>query len=122
MFALLEHTTGPAVTDVHWDFLIELAGQERLRTWRLADSPLQAAPGQRIPATRLPDHRPVYLTYEGPISGDRGHVRRLDHGPAEVLTDSEDTFVARLHGTQLRGVATISGGAGELAFTLTPAP
>ncbi|WP_146439947.1 hypothetical protein [Crateriforma conspicua] len=33
-----------------------------------------------ITATRLPDHRTKYLEYEGPISGNRGSVRRVDSG------------------------------------------
>ena len=35
---------------------------------------------QGILARRIDDHRAEYLTYEGPISGDRGTVRRLTRG------------------------------------------
>ena len=31
-------------------------------------------------AERTPDHRAAYLTYQGPVSNDRGHVRRLARG------------------------------------------
>lgn len=51
-------------------------------------------------ARRLPDHRSQYLDYEGPISGNRGEVRRLlagtctwwnlalGEGRAEVMLDT----------------------------------
>ncbi len=51
----------------------------RLATWRVVhriDRPL-LAPFRAIP---LPDHRDRYLSYEGPVSGDRGEVRRLAAG------------------------------------------
>lgn len=31
-------------------------------------------------AVRMADHRRLYLSYEGPLSGGRGHVRRLATG------------------------------------------
>ncbi len=82
-FALLEHTT----TDgVHWDLLIEVPDRPDLATWRLAASPL-ATSAATIPATALPPHRRIYLEYEGPISGDRGHVRRIAGGTLRAMTD-----------------------------------
>ena len=34
--------------------------------------------------TVLPPHRRAYLTWQGPVSGDRGTVRRIDQGHAVV--------------------------------------
>lgn len=36
-------------------------------------------------ARPLPDHRAIYLTYEGPISGGRGEVRRVAQGVVHRL-------------------------------------
>jgi hypothetical protein len=59
-------------------------GQSPLVTFRL-DTRLDAlAEGGHLRAERAPDHRPAYLSYEGPISGDRGRVRRLAAG---LVTD-----------------------------------
>ena len=66
-FVVLEH----AWNGTHWDFLLE--DGPALRAWAL-DAPIVR--GQTQPARSLPDHRLVYLEYEGPISGDRGVVRR----------------------------------------------
>lgn len=45
-----------------------------------------------FPATRLPDHRADYLTYEGPLSHNRGSVRRLARGLIISLTHSSDAL------------------------------
>jgi hypothetical protein len=63
-----------------------------LQTWSLAklpqgwsavteSEPLPAiATSNTVEAEQLADHRLAYLEYEGPVSGDRGSVRRLDAG------------------------------------------
>ena len=47
---------------------------------------MEAVTGKEIRcvATRLPDHRLAYLEYEGPVSGNRGVVRRIDSGKYEI--------------------------------------
>jgi hypothetical protein len=37
-----------------------------------------------IEAERLADHRLAYLDYEGPVTGNRGNVRRIDVGTYRV--------------------------------------
>lgn len=112
MFALLEHTTRDGV---HWDLLLEVAEQERLRTWRLAVNPLRGA--AEIAVQQLADHRREYLEFEGDISGERGHVRRLDRGAAEWLRTGDCELRIRLSGERLRAVIEIvadADGAGLL--------
>jgi hypothetical protein len=71
-FAILEHDH----PELHWDLLLE-AG-DALNAWRLVQPP---DPSERlIDATELADHRAFYLDYEGPVSGERGFVKRWDHG------------------------------------------
>jgi len=113
MFVLLEHDTTqaagvpPAERAVHWDLLIEAAGCERLRTWRLAANPLQTAGD--IPARPLPDHRRAYLDFEGAVSGERGHVRRLARGAAAIEEFTPARTVFTLDSPLLRGRYEIVG-------------
>lgn len=97
-FALLEH----AWDGVHWDFLLEREGV--LKTWALDGIP---APGVERIGRPLPDHRLIYLDYEGPISGDRGSVRRVDGGEYERLEWVDGRIRVRLHGRQLVGEALL---------------
>jgi hypothetical protein len=83
---------------LHWDFMLEIG--DALRTWALDAEP---AANCLTTATALADHRAVYLDYEGPVSGDRGHVTRWDWGHYEILTDEEGQVVARLEGQILNG-------------------
>lgn len=61
---------------------------QRLITFRLPSRLDEAEPGETIEAERIGDHRRVYLTYEGEVSGGRGAVRRLVDG--EILGRTED--------------------------------
>ncbi len=54
-----------------------------LASWRLL-RPVVC--GQWIDAERLPDHRMMYLDYEGPVSRDRGTVKRLTGGTYQKLS------------------------------------
>lgn len=67
----------------HYDLMFQFG--EALATWRVATSPGDLEPGESVPATQLPDHRLAYLTYEGPVSRGRGHVRRVDTGTFEPI-------------------------------------
>lgn len=113
MFALLEHVVSAASgkPDRHWDLLIELPGAERLPTWRLAANPAEET--GPVAAVRIADHRREYLDYEGPISGDRGAVTRVDRGPCEVLVWFEDLATFELAGAKLRGRFVLYGDSGE---------
>ena len=99
MFVLLEHRTQSGA--VHWDFLIEVPGRELLATWRLAENPTQQA-GEII-AERIADHRSAFLEYEGPLSADRGSVRRVDRGTATVRRWDNRGLLAELHGELIAG-------------------
>lgn len=94
-FVLLEHRWA----GIHWDLMLEREGV--LATWAL-DEPI--APGVGHRARRLADHRLVYLDYQGPISGDRGSVRRLDRGTFETLSWDACRIVVQFSGSQLNGV------------------
>ena len=97
-FVILEHDH-PAL---HWDLMLECG--DVLKTWRLAAVPTSAG---AIRAEPVPDHRRLYLDYEGPVSGNRGQVKRWDWGDYRWETaggfDSEGPRTLILNGTRLRG-------------------
>jgi DNA polymerase Ligase (LigD) len=93
-FVLLEHTWG----GVHWDLMLEVA--DALRTWAI-DAPM--VPGVDLPARLLGDHRLAYLDYEGPVSGNRGSVRRVESGVYETRLWMPDVVRIELRGAQLVG-------------------
>jgi DNA polymerase Ligase (LigD) len=93
-FVILEHTWN----GVHWDLMLERGA--RLRTWAI-DSPIVS--GVELPARALGDHRLAYLEYEGPVSGNRGSVRRVDQGSYEASLWTADRVHLSLLGGQLVG-------------------
>jgi hypothetical protein len=93
---------------LHWDFMLEHG--DALRTWRLARAPLELAP---VAAEALPDHRLHYLDYEGPVSGNRGEVRRWDAGEFTWEEATERQVRVRLAGQRLRGTATLVAAGGR---------
>ncbi len=84
----------------HWDLMLE-AG-EVLRTWKLTSPPKM---GLTVAAEKSFDHRPIYLDYEGPISGGRGSVVRCDGGIYQPITEEDGRIVVRLKGARLNGEA-----------------
>ncbi|HQX51516.1 MAG TPA: DNA polymerase ligase N-terminal domain-containing protein [Planctomycetaceae bacterium] len=64
----------------HWDFLLEAGNHAEC--WRLLREPCGNEP---IAAEHLPPHRLLYLEYEGPVSNDRGTVRRFAWGTYRII-------------------------------------
>lgn len=132
-YVLLEHTTGPATgpaepgfrPDVHWDLLLEASGEAGLVSFRLAENPLTLLAGgvnRSIRAAALPPHRAAYLDYEGPVSGGRGAVRRLDRGVVERLSREPGRTAFRLAVGKMAGVYEIVPDAAGLLVFQTVAP
>lgn len=122
------HQRGP-----HWDLMFEHG--ESLRTWaldvlpggwvathqttrKLASDCPTPADGNRVAARRLPDHRTEYLQYEGPVSGDRGRVFRVEQGTFELL-DTSGRWLTRIEGTQLDGTISLHDESGSDRWWLT---
>lgn len=72
-YVVLRHS---GVDEPHFDFLFETADGSPLVTFRLAEWPIS----EPVEAIQLKDHRRAYLTFEGPIPGDRGRVDRMAEG------------------------------------------
>jgi DNA polymerase Ligase (LigD) len=97
-FVILEHDH----PFVHWDFMFEQG--ESLRSWRLLTEPVLE---QSIPAEQLPPHRKYYLDYEGPVSGNRGHVTRWDFGTCLIGEILEESITLTLTGSRLKAHLTL---------------
>ena len=67
----------------HFDIMLERepADSPGLRTFRSPAWPIES----ETPLTELPDHRRAYLDYEGPVSGDRGSVTRVEAGEYSLV-------------------------------------
>ena len=94
-FALLIHDSPRGL---HYDFFLEEG--EVLKTWALPHLP---EPGLEIACEALADHRPIYLDYEGPISGGRGTVARWDQGTFVIELWTDDEIIVELAGAKLAG-------------------
>ena len=103
-YVILEHDH----PSLHWDFMLEVG--DVLRTWRLTAVP-QA--GEAVSATAVFDHRPLYLDYEGPISGNRGRVVRWDCGTFIWLNMETERLALELNGARLRGVIVLERAAAD---------
>ncbi len=97
LFVVLHHTMPtPSPRATHWDLLLEhpLPNNNSLLSFELLVPPEEWS--NPTAATRLPDHRPTYLTYEGPISNNRGHVKRILQGSFEWVNANECSLTLRL--------------------------
>ena len=80
-YVVLHHT---GVAEPHFDIMLERAAGSDLQTWRSAIWPV-AGGAALMP---LPDHRRVYLDYEGEVSGGRGWVKCVSRGTYEIDASS----------------------------------
>jgi hypothetical protein len=92
-FVILHHTGAGAD---HYDLMVESGGA--LRTWGIGSPDLRDQT-----AEQKPDHRLAYLDFEGPVSGGRGEVRRVEGGTCEVRVPSEKEILLDLSGGEFKG-------------------
>lgn len=103
-FVVLFHETPAGYSrPAHYDLMLEQG--EMLRTWALERLP---SPGESLNAERLPDHRPVYLDFEGAVAGDRGRVSRVEAGEYEIAEETTAGLTIRIRGAKLRGTMTVA--------------
>lgn len=96
-YVLLQHVMPPnSGRESHYDLMLEDNG--KLITWALPHLPRA---GSQTTATKLADHRLAYLDYEGPVSGDRGEVRRVDAGDYVCCERSETAATFELRSSDL---------------------
>ncbi len=94
-YVVLHHT---GWIEDHFDLLLDIAEDQPLLAWRL-----DAFPNPAI-VTPLPAHRRFYLDYEGPVSNNRGEVKRVTSGKCEIVAcTASDWQICRLSdGVELR--------------------
>ena len=114
-WVLLEHKVYSANSlDIHYDFLVE-NGMDCL-TWKFLKLPLLNHASIEI--FKQPNHRLLWLSRkEHELSGNRGFVKRIDHG---IFKDDSDKlksgcFRFILDGEILRGLFEISGNSCKLS-------
>jgi hypothetical protein len=93
-YVVLHHT---GVVPEHFDLMFLLPEGKALVTLQVLEPPelWKHTPPK---AERLPDHRLAYLTYEGPISGGRGQVRRVLEGEGVYYADARHQWRISLSG------------------------
>ena len=106
-FAILQHWQNHYT---HWDLLLELPARELLATFRVDQPPHTWATVGALPVQALPDHRRIYLDYQGPISGDRGTVTRCDRGTIRVLQYTATHIGVEITGMLLQGHLDLHAG------------
>lgn len=92
----------------HHDWLVAdptLAGVPDAPLWtvRVAAPTRQWRAVRRLKLVPLPPHRRAYLTYEGPVSGGRGVVRRVDAGTVRAELWSASRIVLDVEMRHFRG-------------------
>ena len=101
-FVVLRHEDRDGV---HFDLMIDTGAA--LATWKCSRPP-EAARDAPLDCRRIGDHRRIYLDYEGPISGDRGAVRRHDRGKCQIVERSPERWRIEFQGRRLIGHVTLS--------------
>jgi hypothetical protein len=85
-FVVLRHD---GISDPHFDLMFERAEMDAaLVTFRCPSWPITS----RTTLLKLPDHRIGYLTYEGPVSDNRGFVRQVEAGRYESWKVGENSY------------------------------
>jgi len=114
-WVLLEHKVLSAkALNIHYDFLVE-NGIDCL-TWKFLKVPLLNQPSIEI--FKQPNHRLVWLyRVEHELSGNRGFVKRIDHGRFKNVSDTldSDNFRFIVDGELLNGLFEISGNSCRLS-------
>jgi hypothetical protein len=80
------------VDEPHYDLMFEALPGSMLATWRSEVWPIESP----TPLLRLRDHRRLYLTYEGDLSGSRGSVQRIAEGNCQVEVGEQSIWTIRL--------------------------
>lgn len=81
----------------HWDLLLER--DANCWTWAVEHLPGPfggSRDGLSVEALRLPAHRKFYLDHEGPVSGDRGTVRRELAGECRWISVNDNRVRVQL--------------------------
>lgn len=107
---LLHHTGAPQGD--HYDWLLEdlrLTQDPNARLWaaRVAHTTSHWHSLRMWDLTPLPPHRREYLTYEGPLTDNRGSIARVDQGTFTASEWSDDRIVIDVKMNLFTGVVEL---------------
>ncbi len=117
---LLEHTLADGSR--HFDWLMQRPREDdapskrldlearELLSFRVAER-IDRAPARRFVSQRMEDHRNLYLTYSGEVSGGRGSVRPVARGVVMDIEEMEGAIAIR--GFFVKGSAYLWAGSKE---------
>lgn len=94
---LLKHTLADGSFHYDWMFARSVYAADDSRdlvTFRVSDR-VDRPIADPVRAERLPDHRAIYLRFEGDIGGGRGAVSRVAQGECSIDRDEPGEFRAR---------------------------
>lgn len=111
-FVVQQHTTPEGI---HWDLMLEM--DETLWTWRLNVPPVEIK-NKPIPAERIHDHQKRFLTYEGPVQNNTGHVQIADRGLFQIIEQTENMLMFLSQGVILKGTFVFSKALNAPLWTL----
>ena len=77
---VLEHEMPDGTTHFDWLLGVDTHGKKPLISFRSTERPDLLTNNDWVDLETLPDHRPEYLTFEGPLEDNRGTVKRLGVG------------------------------------------
>ncbi len=103
-FVLLKHSVPETFRQAtgrgdHFDLMLESSPESALWTWAMDKNVFDGDGGfSRCQADRLPDHRRIYLNFEGAVSGGRGSVKQIGSGTFSVLESSVGLTLAIVSG------------------------
>lgn len=86
----------------HWDLLLEqpTGFGEKLLAFAAPTPPEEW--GHTVVVEQLPEHRLVYLDYQGPVSGNRGSVSRVLDGTIQWQECSATSLIAAVQSPGIR--------------------
>lgn len=109
-FVILHHTDWPGHPD-HYDLMLQLreASDENERTLLTYSTVVNELPAVGSLFSFGSPHRQAYLDFEGPISNQRGAVKRVDSGTCKILdgSDLDNLLKVELIGGRLRGIFAV---------------
>ena len=85
---------------VHWDLMLE--HEETLATWQVP-APPSDWPLIKLICRHIFNHRLIYLTYQGPLSDNRGEVQIEAAGTYESIEITENCWRVALNGDKIKG-------------------
>lgn len=83
-YVVLRHE---GIPEPHFDVMFETSPGSALTTFRSDTWPVS----DKSALTRIQEHRRAYLEFEGEISNNRGHVKRVASGTCAVTQDSDES-------------------------------